>query len=372
MISKSLFAATGSGIRKLLVAPAALDAIKGTERRITVIVPHMVVADANWRQSLPDATFVTPHAWLRRAADSSTDLIIVDELHDVQMGLIKATLEAIEAEVWLVNPHNEGKAPLYRVNTGVLTDGINPPDVSGFITGNGDSSFVPHDFEGWGPLAIAAAQGFDVLDIPRSRPAPIFMTDSPPCAGFAKPLKLGTIQRINRPARAARASARASFKMYVAKEAIIQSAAKRFDALARGAIMTITTDELDQLLAPYMSAGLLRTNYEPITRATEYRGPSGHLIALTNGKRHFCRRVDGPMRSIGLYMQMVGRIKRLPRTLHAFLENPLTGQKIEGSDFTIENKTGSAVEANAEQLGIYNSYRTAKGLPPVTTWMVPR
>lgn len=37
----------------------------------------------------------------------------------------------------------------------------------------------------------------------------------------------------------------------------------------------------------------------------------------------------------GVYIQLVGRSKRRSPPVHCYLENPLTGQKIEGSEFTI-------------------------------------
>jgi len=52
-------------------------------------------------------------------------------------------------------------------------------------------------------------------------------------------------------------------------------------------IVSISQAELDRLLAPYIRYGLLRTIYTTTTRATEYRGPSGKLIAITIGRNHY-------------------------------------------------------------------------------------
>lgn len=226
------------------------------------------------------------------------------------------------------------------VRTNVLTDGINPPDVSGFITGNGESSFVPHDFEGWGPLAMAAAHGFDMRSLASSRPAAIIMTDSAPCAGHSKPLKLSSEADISKllasmfkpgALRCIKASARTSFRQHVSKERAITARC----ALARADIKAITTAELDQLLAPYMGAGLVRTAYERSTGATEYRSPTGRLMAMTIGAAHFRPASTGVSESIALYGQTFGRIKRQPRTVHGFLENPLTGEKIKDIAITV-------------------------------------
>lgn len=133
------------------------------------------------------------------------------------------------------------------------------------------------------------------------------VTTSPPCAGHSKPIKEG-------------------FQF--------TPELKREFALARGAIMTITTAELDDLLLPYMQLGLLHTDYNSTTRATKYHGPDGDLIALSVGKRHFCRRIDGPMASVSQYMQVLGRIERKPQPVHWELFDPKTGEKIPGSEFT--------------------------------------
>lgn len=285
MISKDFSAPTGSGIRRLLVAPEALAAVAGTNRRITVIVAHHVVGEVNWERALPNATYLTAQAWMRRAKDADTDLIIVDELTTLQRALVTSTLERIAAEVWTVNhkPHN---APVFRVTAGI----------------------APPDFEGWGPLAMAEAQGFDVADL--KRPAATIITDSAPCAGVSKPMKPRNWSLEPRDTKLV----------------------KRARALASSDIKKIDVAGLDALLAPYMHAGLLRTTYERCTGATEYRGSSGSVIAVSIGEHHFARRST----PLALYMQHVGRIKRHmpPTPLHAdgreLPDMPISGPTIKG------------------------------------------
>lgn len=166
----------------------------------------------------------------------------------------------------------------FHINTGLLDSGINQPDVSGFITGNGDSSFVPVDFSGWGPKAPEV----DLTEI--SRPAATIIMDSAPCAGHSQPLQ----------------------PRNWALEPRDTKLVKRARALANSDIKKIDADDLDALLAPYMHNGLLRTTYERCTGATEYRGPSGRVIAVSIGGHHFARRYT----PLALYMQHVGRIKR--------------------------------------------------------------
>jgi hypothetical protein len=72
-------------------------------------------------------------------------------------------------------------------------------------------------------------------------------------------------------------------------------------------ITAIDTAALDHLLAPYIGAGLLRTHYERITGATEYRGPTGRLMALSIGTEHFATANQPPL---ALTLQCVGRAKR--------------------------------------------------------------
>ena len=114
MITRIFSAPIGCGIRKLLVAPlaaqAAIDAIKGTTRKITVIVANDVMG-RQFKRDLPSADYITPIKWLRRAADDETDLVIVDEL-GARLPAIIATLQRIPNEVWLVNPWPT------RINTG--------------------------------------------------------------------------------------------------------------------------------------------------------------------------------------------------------------------------------------------------------------
>lgn len=178
---------------------------------------------------------------------------------------------------------------------------------------------------------------------------------------------------------------------------------KRTYALGRAAIRCLPLEKLDTLLAPVIAAGALRTHYERITGATEYRDQMGNLLALTVGGRHFCKtgalgdmadqlaagiaihealltlpapgqssteglyiqqvgRVPRPTQSLAMGLQHVGRIKRqmecstcaelttspvlglhgyvcrpckANEPVHAHLVNPMTGEKIEGSDFTI-------------------------------------
>ena len=82
----------------------------------------------------------------------------------------------------------------------------------------------------------------------------------------------------------------------------------RTRALGMCDIVRITADDLDHLLAPYMGAGILRTPYERCTGATEYRGPSGRVIAVSIGDNHFARKEASlPM---ALFMQHVGRVTR--------------------------------------------------------------
>lgn len=190
---------------------------------------------------------------------------------------------------------------------------------------------------------------------------------------------------------------------------------KRTEALGRAAIRSLPLEKLDTLLAPVIAAGALRTHYERITGATEYRDQMGNLLAMTIGGRHFCKtgalgdmadqlaaymampglagaiaamptpirltdsklwddvphnwktggagegaslpvvmtlpapgqssteglyiqqvgRVPRPTTSLALHLQTAGRVKRQSPPVHAHLVNPMTGQKIEGSDFTI-------------------------------------
>lgn len=86
-------------------------------------------------------------------------------------------------------------------------------------------------------------------------------------------------------------------------------AGKRNIALLTSHIQSIDGDELDQLLAPYIAHGLLRTIYA--ARATEYRGPSGKLIAITIGRNHYRNRDAVLGGSPALYAQWIGRIQRV-------------------------------------------------------------
>lgn len=115
MISKRFSAPIGTGLRKLCVAPAAVESVKGTGRGITVITANPAMT-RQFKEWLPQATYIQPLAWLHRASDESSDLIIVDELQDVQMRRIKATLENIESEVWLINPHEISAAAPISIN----------------------------------------------------------------------------------------------------------------------------------------------------------------------------------------------------------------------------------------------------------------
>lgn len=149
-------------------------------------------------------------------------------------------------------------------------------------------------------------------------------------------------------------------------------------------ITAIDTAALDHLLAPYMGAGLLRTHYERITGATEYRGPTGRLMALSIGAEHYCHAdaayngilnwaphkwttapaghgsmdhgalarlvaaTPTPIRltdtkawddvphvtvSPALFIQQCGRAKRIPQPVQWALENPMTGEVVERGEF---------------------------------------
>lgn len=132
MITKTFRAPIGTNLRGLCVAPAALAAIKDTGRKITVITAHQVMTD-QFKHFLPDARYFQPRQWLRRAADEATDLVIVDELQTSSLNQLMATLERIEAEVWLINPH------LDRINA----DAARVPDLIG-LTASG--RFIERDF----------------------------------------------------------------------------------------------------------------------------------------------------------------------------------------------------------------------------------
>jgi hypothetical protein len=84
---------------------------------------------------------------------------------------------------------------------------------------------------------------------------------------------------------------------------------KRTAALKSADIKMIEGTELDALLTPLMTYGLLRTTYERCTGAIEYRGPSGRVIAVSIGSHHFARRDAGAF-SFAMHAQQVGRIKR--------------------------------------------------------------
>lgn len=60
-------------------------------------------------------------------------------------------------------------------------------------------------------------------------------------------------------------------------------------------------------------------------------------MAFFNNPFEWAMSMPAPLTSRlnGVYIQQVGRIKRRPQPVHCYLENPLTGEKIEGSDFTI-------------------------------------
>lgn len=110
MITKSFNAPIGAGLRKLAIAPQILTTNK---RKITVIAAHKEMAD-QWAHILPmvDVEFIGPMSWMRRASDGDDDLIIVDNIHPDHLNHIRATLESVKAQAWLVNcePH-EGVRP---------------------------------------------------------------------------------------------------------------------------------------------------------------------------------------------------------------------------------------------------------------------
>lgn len=139
MFTKTFSAPTGSGVRKLAVAPAAMESIKGTDRRITVIAPHQEL-HAQWAAWLPTATFITPIKWLRRAADADTDLIIADEMFNTQMARIMSTLSAIKTEVWLVNPN----APLAAVHAAAKLIGTSARSAVSVLVNCRSSQPRPH------------------------------------------------------------------------------------------------------------------------------------------------------------------------------------------------------------------------------------
>lgn len=158
-------------------------------------------------------------------------------------------------------------------------------------------------------------------------------------------------------------------------------------------ITKIDTAALDNLLAPYIEHGLLRTAYHAATRATVYTSPLRRVIALSIGADHFCHAdpahngslewvphkwatapaghgamsasalaqlldhfqvpsvagIPTPVRltdpkawddvpavavSPALYVQQCGRSKRPPQPVQWVLKNPRTGEIIPGSEFT--------------------------------------
>ena len=105
-----------------------------------------------------------------------------------------------------------------------------------------------------------------------------------------------------------------------------ERAAKRTMAKLTGNIQSIDQAELDRLLAPYIRYGLLRTIYTATTRATEYRGPSGKLIAISIRHNHYRTR-DAVLGStpLALHQQFVGRIHR---AAPYELVNPMTGEVV--------------------------------------------
>lgn len=259
MITKTFEAPIGTGLRTKAVAPQA----NATGRNITVIVPHPAVFDINWSKRCPTATGISPLAWLNRATDAPDDLIIVDCISADMMARIGATLSSIATEVWVVS---NGDDALIPVQSRPVQQSID--DIGRLIR---ISRGVFND-----GISVPDVQGFVVGD----RGVIPFAAD---VSGSGRDWSLPT------------------------------KAQKRAHAIATADITRISQDDLDALLAPLLEHGLLVTSYQCATGTTEYRGPSGRVLAVSIGTHHFAHRdaMQPGSFSMAQHAQRVGRVTRI-------------------------------------------------------------
>lgn len=98
MITTTFNGPIGSGIRPSVVVTLA----RAQHGRVTVVSPLREILK-QWEKLLPEAEFLTMLQWQKRADDPAGTLVIVDGMRPDQFPCYAATLENIEAHVWLVS-----------------------------------------------------------------------------------------------------------------------------------------------------------------------------------------------------------------------------------------------------------------------------
>lgn len=232
---------------------------------------------------------------------------IVNELEDLvttlggeQVKVVDMTVRHGGDAVAVGNAIHEkllGRFHMARTNGGSCAG----PDITG-ITPDGrviEGDFIPAPRTKLTAAQLRSLMAFDPADWARGHNAPMqWVTVSAPCAGHSKQMASKRTSSADRVVFAhditglsGLAEKIAAMREPAAEDAPAttadERAAKRTFAKLTGNIQSIDQAELDQLLAPYIRYGLLRTIYTPVTRATEYRGPSGKLIAISLRGNHY-------------------------------------------------------------------------------------